>query len=171
MSGVQDIHVSIVSIQADQSRHLIGIIALVTLKRRFQSYQFRQINPDEAKYKKAYKFFISFNRINSGRSIPTFVPGKASYTKRGVSIVSIQADQSRLHGMTDFGVAVMVFQSYQFRQINPDANNYAQNKLGRYCFNRINSGRSIPTLEIDYVKECIHQSRFNRINSGRSIPT
>ena len=62
----------------------------------FQSYQFRQINPDLVKRQK-------------------------TSLKEGVSIVSIQADQSRLgtsyrrKKMFDSG-----FQSYQFRQINPD---------------------------------------------------
>ena len=37
-----------------------------------------------------------------------------------VSIVSIQADQSRLHNLYVGHLFDDVFQSYQFRQINPD---------------------------------------------------
>ena len=64
----------------------------------------------------------------------------------------------------------MVFQSYQFRQINPDIS-----KVGSMCrwlngFNRINSGRSIPTAKY-LLKPDGTYSGFNRINSGRSIPT
>ena len=40
----------------------------------FQSYQFRQINPDEAAERCMEKLGLpGFNRINSGRSIPTVV--------------------------------------------------------------------------------------------------
>ena len=39
----------------------------------FQSYQFMQINPDEQTMEVLiHKFYKSFNRINSCRSIPTF---------------------------------------------------------------------------------------------------
>ncbi len=63
----------------------------------------------------------SFNRINSDRSIPT-------YHNAAVIEGNIK------------------FQSYQFRQINPDfvnLNGFEAKKLG--SFNRINSDRSIPT--------------------------
>ncbi len=66
-----EIHVSIVSIQADQSRRQRGVI---------------QMTDEE----------WGFNRINSGRSIPT--------AERFVKDSSI----------------IIEFQSYQFRQINPD---------------------------------------------------
>ena len=66
--SVQDF-VSIVSIQADQSR-LMGGSYIFRDEAKFQSYQFRQINPDQSGSRLA-------NRGNL------------------VSIVSIQADQSR----------------------------------------------------------------------------
>ena len=62
--------VSIVSIQADQSRHFRVYFELLT-SALFQSYQFRQINPDLVKRRRHYNGFVE------------------------VSIVSIQADQSR----------------------------------------------------------------------------
>ena len=88
--------VSIVSIQADQSRLGYALPKEISQYPTFQSYQFRQINPD---------FGDRFNAWD----IPELV-----------SIVSIQADQSRhtLAEILDSGVTV--FQSYQFRQINPD---------------------------------------------------
>ena len=112
--------VSIVSIQADQSRQEQSWLLLKQIW-TFQSYQFRQINPDE--YLLCWKIMkvSCFNRINSGRSIPTItMPTKAEVTKM-VSIVSIQADQSR-QGDSIIIVAHynVRFQSYQFRQINPD---------------------------------------------------
>ena len=63
--------VSIVSIQADQSR-------LAVL--------FNYKNPNKES---------GFNRINSGRSIPTVGGAYATIVENGVSIISIQADQSR----------------------------------------------------------------------------
>ena len=91
--SVQDF-VSIVSIQADQSRQL-GYAHKFGDKFMFQSYQFRQINPDlwvEVIY---FAMKRSFNRINSGRSIPT----------------------NQDH---DWQIVATWFQSYQFMQINPD---------------------------------------------------
>ena len=64
---------------------------------------------------------MGFNRINSGRSIPTSGGYTQAYDITGqVSIVSIQADQSRQGWMTCDEVSLVKFQSYQFRQINPD---------------------------------------------------
>ena len=111
------------TIQADQSRLWDGCTSLKGSVVEFQSYQFRQINPDlhESEIEED-NTQESFNRINSGRSIPTsltFV--KANYNVIWVSIVSIQADQSRQE-FSAFGLVVSLvkFQSYQFRQINPD---------------------------------------------------
>ena len=163
--------VSIVSIQTDQSRLFTWCLPI--------------------------RRGLRFNRINSGRSIPTgkyFVKIKLN---KEVSIVSIQADQSRLllpQSLTIFPVRsfnrinsgrsiptrsitmnfnelIKSFQSYQFRQINPDEGNInLLHKLQDESFNRINSGRSIPTKawynHLIYEEIC-----FNRINSGRSIPT
>ena len=64
----------------------------------FQSYQFRQINPD----------------LNQTRMVISRC--------WCVSIVSIQADQSRRLFATLCDAAEHAFQSYQFRQINPDLN-------------------------------------------------
>ena len=61
----------------------------------FQSYQFRQINPDAAGGGARATLEESFNRINSGRSIPTRIYGPRIKIEFIVSIVSIQADQSR----------------------------------------------------------------------------
>ena len=64
--------------------------------RWFQSYQFRQINPDQVEVKEIEEEKEeSFNRINSDRSIPT--------------IYVVFTNSKRV-----------AFQSYQFRQINPD---------------------------------------------------
>ena len=74
--------VSIVSIQADQSRH---------------------VDLEMCKDGKLY----SFNRINSGRSIPTV--DMLKYLKeclKLVSIVSIQADQSRREDNATFAAII-----------------------------------------------------------------
>ena len=62
----------------------------------FQSYQFRQINPDGMSHITKDEAIKSFNRINSGRSIQTL-------------------DKAEQENFSSAG-----FQSYQFRQINPD---------------------------------------------------
>ena len=67
-----------------------------TLLLRFQSYQFRQINPDPEKCTDDGDPKTRFNRINSDRSIPT-----------------------KLNSVVDW-LSFAAFQSYQFRQINPD---------------------------------------------------
>ena len=117
-----------------------------------------------------HREYPSFNRINSGRSIPTATEKLGYAHKFGVSIVSIQADLSRRSNSTVHPCPVP------------------------RCFNRINSGRSIPTK---FIAECLNNNNkfqsyqfrqiypdswlklqsyspitsFNRINSGRSIPT
>ena len=63
--------VSIVSIKTDQSRHGAGSVIYGANYGKFQSYQSRQINPDS----------------NSNKGV--------NMEFRGVSIVSIQTDQSR----------------------------------------------------------------------------
>ena len=113
--------VSIVSIQADQSRRIMsGMTGFGDAV--FQSYQFRQINPDGS-YKNAavvegnIKFqSYQFRQIN---------PDMVYHTIIIMSIVK--------------------FQSYQFRQINPNGSFDQFIKCYGLCFNRINSGRSIPT--------------------------
>ena len=87
----------------------------------FQSYQFRQINPDKKRRKKMGLLNLlfqsyQFRQINPdhNRYIPTFQKVEE------VSIVSIQADQSRLEKTIKTKTFYLKFQSYQFRQINPD---------------------------------------------------
>ena len=146
MVFLDEIKVSIVSIQADQSRQEWEKLLEEDAK-WFQSYQFRQINPDRC-------------------SRPS--PGCGGI----VSIVSIQADQSRLlgtiqkHVNNEDTVSIVSIQADQSRLQNElDGTN---DELP--CFNRINSGRSIPTSKP--MRDILLQStRFNRINSGRSIPT
>ena len=116
------------------------------LESMFQSYQFRQINPDVGSVAVSRPEYDRFNRINSGRSIPTLNHvWLRVQVATIVSIVSIQADQSRL-----LEIEVRIFL-----------------KNG---FNRINSGRSIPTVSGTGTIDELYKS-FNRINSGRSIPT
>ena len=86
--------VSIVSIQADQSRHVPnenGYYSVLV----FQSYQFRQINPDCVDHSAAlrpYKVSIVSIQADQSRLISgTFL----RMSSAAVSIVSIQADQSR----------------------------------------------------------------------------
>ena len=110
----------------------------------FQSYQFRQINPDCSGFQatfmtnvvsivsiqadqsrqvtvvKLLMFLNRFNRINSCRSIPTKLGLKAKDFYFPVSIVSIHADQSRLQKVDGTFETIPSFQSYQFMQINPD---------------------------------------------------
>ena len=87
-----------------------------------------------------------FNRINSDRSIPT---------------TAVQAE---------IVATTQKFQSYQFRQINPDGKNSLDEVPSEYSFNRINSDRSIPTMQ-NRVFSGDELTGFNRINSDRSIPT
>ena len=122
-----------------------------TVKRlsvEFQSYQFRQINPDfwsNTRYKFLYH---CFNRINSGRSIPTIQSKLGLPAKAFVSIVSIQADQSR---PLCLGFAVMVIVDVSIVSIQADQSRLEDRKRLNWLlvksFNRINSGRSIPTCE------------------------
>ena len=137
--------VSMVSIQADQSRR----------GRDWRycwacSSSFNRINSGRSIPTKLSSVFNSkrklrFNRINSGRSIPTCAKIISYSLNTAVSIVSIQADQSRLDGLfysydTLFDVSIVSIQADQSRL-----------KLATFScqsflsFNRINSGRSIPT--------------------------
>ena len=81
----------------------------------------KQINPDPMKYRKGIPVFPSFNRINPDRLFPTIYP----------DFIDRLVEQ---------------FQSYQSKQINPDASWIRLNSTDSYsCFNRINPNRSIPT--------------------------
>ena len=57
---------------------------------------------------------------NSDRSIPTPSTWGDHSSENNVSIVSIQADQSRLMKVGEELDDIKLFQSYQFMQINPD---------------------------------------------------
>ena len=61
-----------------------------------------------------------FNRINSDRSIPTSYIFRDETKYKEVSIVSIQTDQSRPSNAKMLDNIEALFQSYQFRQSNPD---------------------------------------------------
>ena len=58
---------------------------------------------------------------------------------------------------------VLMFQSYQFRQINPDVGNASKNRMGNKSFNRINSGRSIPTT--NYLRKQVKKAMLVSIVS------
>ena len=88
----------------------------------FQSYQFRQINPDltiasDIRFNELVEFqSYQFRQIN-----PDKVYNRSRHDRyKTVSIVSIQADQSRHVLRRHFRHRNVLFQSYQFRQINPD---------------------------------------------------
>ncbi len=113
--------------------------------KRFQSYQFMQINPDSSGCTAKRLSVERFNRINSCRSIPTWdcvIPSSPP---------------------------IDWFQSYQFMQINPDKMDgkyFVKIKVN--SFNRINSCRSIPTEEevIDYLtpSDLFQSYQFMQIN-------
>ncbi len=88
--------VSIVSIQADQSRQNILMLSGMQESGGFNRINSGRSIPTEIRLKGKRLLFSCFNRINSGRSIPTIE--MVDYHRGNteiVSIVSIQADQSR----------------------------------------------------------------------------
>ena len=111
----------------------------------FQSYQSRQINPDPLSPVILVESVMCFNRINPNRSIPTITTYDPYALKilfqsyqskqinpdefgrlwlpfsRGVSIVSIQTDQSRIFCDEQKYREALELQSYQSKQINPDS--------------------------------------------------
>ena len=111
----------------------------------FQSYQSRQINPDDG--------YFDMSPIN-----------------KLVSIVSIQTDQSRHSAVSG---NMWINKLTCFNRINPDRSIptfYARCWAERFVsFNRINPDRSIPT----FYARCRAERfvSFNRINPDRSIPT
>ena len=135
----------------------------------FQSYQSRQINPDPLSPVILVESVMCFNRINPNRSIPTITTYDPYALKilfqsyqskqinpdefgrlwlpfsRGVSIVSIQTDQSRIFCDEQKYREALELQSYQSRQINPDDSTESIHRKSESCFNRINQDRSIPT--------------------------
>ena len=88
--------VSIVSIQTDQSRLVTGNFGGIRDVVKFQSYQSKQINPDDKR---------ADAQLNKDVN---------------VSIVSIQTDQSRRVPLDQSKAQQEAFQSYQSKQINPD---------------------------------------------------
>ena len=142
---VENILVSIVSIQTDQSRHVnlmkkdddasrgfnrinpnrsIPTGSKQDLIRRLRT-SFNRINPNRSiptgsKQDLIRRLRTSFNRINPNRSIPTQQNGTWIASGGGVSIVSIQTDQSRHIRRYAHRFYWQVFQSYQSKQINPD---------------------------------------------------
>ena len=87
-----------------------------------------------------------FNRINSGRSIPTTEDNRSDEFF------------NRCFNRINSGRSIPTLWDIL---LSPEVS------VG---FNRINSGRSIPT-EPEDMKEAFLAWCFNRINSGRSIPT
>ena len=87
-----------------------------------------------------------------------------------VSIVSIQTDQSR-HVVTPELVGFEDgFQSYQSKQINPDADEKAENAVLKQKFQSYQSKQINPDYA-HYIDEYSLMYGFNRINPNRSIPT
>ena len=87
----------------------------------FQSYQSKQINPDNG-YSVVMVQWLKrrFNRINPNRSIPIRLIRCSEIQCSRVSIVSIQTDQSRRKQVLPSTSQICMFQSYQSKQINPD---------------------------------------------------
>ena len=111
----------------------------------FQSYQSRQINPDEGWMKYTIFLIREFQSYQSKQIKPDKWNTVEFLVNWYVSIVSIQTDQSR-----PLAVANSIRHSLSF--------------------NRINSDRSIPT-STNTTWQIRHRCRFNRINPDRSTPT
>ena len=114
--------VSIVSIQADQSRHLLNLWGhfVKHLSVSIVSIQADQSRPSFS-WNRIIWWTISFNRINSGRSIPT----SGSIIQRAAELKAFQSYQFRQINPDIISRRYswyweIRFQSYQFRQINPD---------------------------------------------------
>ena len=138
-------YVSIVSIQTDQSRPQ-GKEKLYEVVFRFQSYQFRQINPDLNEYDLADPSQMSFQSYQSRQINPDAV------------------------GALMFGLDIQGFQSYQSKQINPDPSkpNVEKYLNGLVSIVSIQTDQSRPQ---EKQNENPWNLCFNRINSDRSIPT
>ena len=87
--------VSIVSIQADQSRLDFNGITYRCAESGFNRINSGRSIPTLDSKLDSSELTSGFNRINSGRSIPTIAAADAKAQQDKVSIVSIQADQSR----------------------------------------------------------------------------
>ena len=142
----------------------------------------------------------SFNRINSGRSIPTrLMHHRMLYQFSKVSIVSIQADQSRRLISFFFveislsKVSIVSIQADQSRPGSESSEGEAGSEVVSIVSIQADQSRravlwfqlttlilrvSIVSIQADQSRQCLssridtYLSRsFNRINSGRSIPT
>ena len=169
----RNVLVSIVSIQTDQSRPLSCVLTIKHFSKGFNRINPNRSIPTIGKLPKTIEEMGGFNRINPNRSIPTrHLTNHSTSRAWRVSIVSIQTDQSRLGQWRQLCQNQPIsFQSYQSKQINPDFMVCSQTNSRLISrFNRINPNRSIPTIgEQYYENTCRH--RFNRINQDRSIPT
>ena len=123
--------VSIVSIQADQSRQYQWLFFVYLCFQCFNRINSGRSIPTWELLIIPLMYFSSFNRINSGRSIPTGgFQLSISWRKRtfqSYQFRQINPDAKKL------GKTVTLrdeFQSYQFRQINPDLrDDWEQNKV------------------------------------------
>ena len=140
------------------------------LVEQFQSYQSKQINPDASWIRlNSTDSYSCFNRINPNRSIPTRLRLARHEKHYTVSIVSIQTDQSRPDAYGAMGATINLSQSYQSRQINPDANSNRSIPWPK--------GVSIVSIQTNQSRQrngfsgSFHTTSFNRINPNKSIPT
>ena len=123
----------------------------------FQSYQFRQIYPDRTIMAFVETDLDLFQSYQFRQIYPDSRCGTSGCSIQGVSIVSIQADLSRPDRVIAVTGITNGFQSYQFRQIYPDALDCIKTQSNTSRFNRINSGRSIPTWNmVLFFYSCFH---------------
>ena len=127
----------------------------------FQSYQFRQINPDSCvvTYHAVVNHKVSIVSIQADQSRHVRAYANQDVNKV-VSIVSIQADQSRLFITTNAGIKIDRFQSYQFRQINPDSVRGYFPQIGSFAVSIVSIQADQSRLEcVDTIK-CIMLNKF-----------
>ena len=112
--------VSIVSIQTDQSRQRYrdGSKGLFT---RFQSYQSKQINPDEMMWVLNGLKRLSFQSYQSKQINPDFIEAQTVTANPFKSFNRINPNRSiPTSNIMDLDTLIKKFQSYQSKQINPD---------------------------------------------------
>ena len=120
------------------------------LKYKVQKWCFNRINqtdqsrPDEISERNPG--ISEFQSYQSRQIIPDDISWLYRPSSWAVSIVSIQTDQSRRElNQAQLDRFLFVFQSYQSKQINPDTASACEAWKTLYSFNRINPDRSIPT--------------------------
>ena len=117
--------------------------------KKFQSYQFMQINPDNLSQNQLITILLEFQsyqfmQINPDVAENSAAPKMKPAVFQSYQFRQINPDTYKVHNER----AIMyAFQSYQFRQINPDQKEVKPIAVCIRGFNRINSGRSIPTLQ------------------------